>query len=184
MNICFTGHRPNKLGGYNWNSSKNQDIMYEVSEKIMDILEENENEKFYFITGGALGIDQMAFHICHKLKGLYENITTEIAIPFKNQPNKWFNSIDIERYNHQLQLADKIVYIDTLDKYKLPGSIEGEYSAAKLQIRNKYMVDNSDLVIAVWDGSKSGTKNCIDYAKKNGKRIIVIDPNSLEISEM
>ena len=20
--ICFTGHRPNKLGGYNWNSKK------------------------------------------------------------------------------------------------------------------------------------------------------------------
>ena len=21
--VCFTGHRPNKLGGYNWNSKKN-----------------------------------------------------------------------------------------------------------------------------------------------------------------
>lgn len=45
-----------------------------------------------------------------------------------------------------------------------------------MQKRNEYMVDHSDKVIAVWDGSKSGTKNCIDYAKKVGKDIIFVQP--------
>jgi len=45
------------------------------------------------------------------------------------------------------------------------------------------MVDNADIVIAVWNGdekSKSGTWNCIKYARKKGKKIIYIDPNNLE----
>lgn len=51
-----------------------------------------------------------------------------------------------------------------------------EYKPYLMQKRNEYIVDHSDKVIAVWDGSKSGTKNCIDYAKKVGKDIIYIQP--------
>lgn len=56
MIICFTGHRPDKLGGYDWNSPNNQIIIKELSMAIMNILEENEGERFHFICGGALGI--------------------------------------------------------------------------------------------------------------------------------
>ena len=42
------------------------------------------------------------------------------------------------------------------------------------------MVDNADKVIAVWDGSKGGTYNCVKYAEKQNKEIIVINPNDIE----
>lgn len=45
-----------------------------------------------------------------------------------------------------------------------------------MQKRNEYMVDLADRVIAVWDGSKGGTANCIKYAEKVGKEIIKIKP--------
>jgi uncharacterized phage-like protein YoqJ len=48
-----------------------------------------------------------------------------------------------------------------------------------MQKRNEYMVDNSDIVIAVWDGSKGGTYNCVKYAEKLGKKIIVINPKEI-----
>ena len=38
------------------------------------------------------------------------------------------------------------------------------------------MVDNSDIIIAVWDGTKGGTYNCVQYAKKKNKEIIQINP--------
>lgn len=41
-----------------------------------------------------------------------------------------------------------------------------------MQLRNKWMVDKSDIVIAVWDGSEGGTNNCVQYATENKKRII------------
>lgn len=34
------------------------------------------------------------------------------------------------------------------------------------------MVDRSNLVIAVWNGEKSGTKNTIDYAACKGVEVI------------
>ena len=39
--------------------------------------------------------------------------------------------------------------------------------------RNKTIVDSSDMVIALWDGTSNGTKFTIDYAKKIGKIVEV-----------
>jgi len=41
-----------------------------------------------------------------------------------------------------------------------------------MQTRNIWMVDNCDLVLALWDGSDGGTGNCIKYANKIGKPIV------------
>ena len=45
-----------------------------------------------------------------------------------------------------------------------------------MQKRNEYMVDLADIVIAVWDGSASGTGNCVRYTERCGKKIIRIMP--------
>lgn len=180
MNICFTGNRPNKLGGYDWNNPKNMRIMLKLLREIESIIEKNKNENFHFICGGALGIDQMAFHICNNLKEKYPGkITLELAIPFKSQPNAWFNEVDINRYILHKKQVDIITYVDELEKYKFDRVPIGAYHPAKLQIRNNYMVDNADLVIAVWDTSPGGTKNCVNYAKKNNKTIISIDTREM-----
>ena len=183
IKIAFTGHRPNKLGGYDWNTEKNKKIIKKLKQTIINKINENKyNEKdFYFITGGALGIDQMAFDIISEYKKIANsiNIITEIAVPFKNQSNKWFNKIDINRYNRQLENANKVTYVDTLERYDKTSTKQGEYNYKKLQIRNEYMVDNCDILVVVWDGSKSGTKNCVDYATKIEKEIIRINPSKL-----
>lgn len=44
-------------------------------------------------------------------------------------------------------------------------------------LRNKTIVDNSDVVVAFWDGISKGTKNSIDYATKTGKDVIIIGYN-------
>jgi uncharacterized phage-like protein YoqJ len=43
---------------------------------------------------------------------------------------------------------------------------EGGYHPDKLQKRNIWMVDRSTAVLALWDGSKGGTANCVKYAEK------------------
>ena len=58
--VCFTGHRPNKLGGYNWNSEKNILIRNCIKNEIVNLLRKYPNEDFHFICGGALGFDQFA----------------------------------------------------------------------------------------------------------------------------
>jgi len=41
-------------------------------------------------------------------------------------------------------------------------------------MRNRQIVDYVDRVIAFWDGESRGTKYTIDYARKNGKKVDVI----------
>lgn len=53
-------------------------------------------------------------------------------------------------------------------------TVSDHYFRACYQRRNEFMVDHSNLVIAVWNGEKSGTKNTIDYAIKYGVKIINI----------
>ncbi|MBF1491440.1 MAG: DUF2493 domain-containing protein [Prevotella pallens] len=41
-------------------------------------------------------------------------------------------------------------------------------------IRNREIVDNSNVVVAFWNGNSKGTKYTLDYARKKEKRIIVV----------
>lgn len=41
-------------------------------------------------------------------------------------------------------------------------------------LRNRTIVENSDLVIAVWDGVSKGTKSGIDFAKKLGVPCVIL----------
>lgn len=41
-------------------------------------------------------------------------------------------------------------------------------------IRNRAIVDCSDMVVAFWDGKSRGTENAVDYARRKGKRVHVV----------
>lgn len=178
LRVAFTGHRPNKLGGYDLNNPLNRKIIQEIRNIVCDLLNDDKYYNYHFITGGAIGVDQIAYGIVNIYK-ICNNITQEIAIPFKKQPDKWTSQKDICAYYHQIESADKVTYVDELPEYNTHTTPIGEFSVMKAHIRNHYMVDNCDILIAVWDGSPSGTKNCIDYAKKLGKKIIYIRVDKL-----
>jgi predicted Rossmann fold nucleotide-binding protein DprA/Smf involved in DNA uptake len=42
------------------------------------------------------------------------------------------------------------------------------------QIRNRDIIDAADAVLAFWDGSSRGTRGGLEYARKQGKRIVVV----------
>lgn len=49
-----------------------------------------------------------------------------------------------------------------------------KYGRAAGPLRNREIVERSEAVIAFWDGASKGTAHAIDYARKVGKRVIVI----------
>ena len=54
------------------------------------------------------------------------------------------------------------------------------YTSDCMQKRNQYMVDNSDILIAVWDKRiKGGTAKTFEYAQKTNKPVIIINPIEL-----
>lgn len=171
---CFTGHRPNKLYGYDLANEKYMKLTRKIQAEIVKLIE-TRNVKT-FISGGALGVDIIAFMIVDKLKGKYPDIKNILAIPFLNQDCKW-NVKDSRRYNRAKEIADDVIYVDCLEKYSIKGLACNDYHPAKMQKRNEYMVDKVDFIIAIWDEKKKGgTWNCVKYALSQDKTMINIKP--------
>lgn len=173
---CFTGHRPDKLYGYDLRDKRYSVLAKRLKEELTNLIENEGVDTF--ISGGALGVDTVAFLTVHKLKEEYPHIRNILAAPFLKQDNNWFKQEDKLRYAKMKRIADISINVDKIDDYKVKGVPEDIYHPAKMQKRNEYMVDNSDFVIAVWNGDKKGgTYNCVRYAEKVDKNILIIDPN-------
>lgn len=64
-------------------------------------------------------------------------------------------------------------------------ALQSDYSRSAYYKRDCYMVDNCDVLLAVWDGYKlGGTWITIDYALKQGKKIIYFPKEILWQEEM
>lgn len=157
MIVSFTGHRPDKLPdkktGYNLPNPTYIHVCQEIEKYLLELKPDKA------ISGMALGVDQYAASVCIKL-----GIPFIAAIPFKGQEKAWPEKSQ-KIFNLLLKKACDIAIV-----------CEGEYAAYKMQVRNQWMVDMCDILIAVWDGSQGGTANCINYAKSKNKQIIFINP--------
>ncbi len=147
MIISGTGHRPNKLGGYS------QEAFNKLVTIAENYLKDNIPDKV--ISGMALGWDQALAQACINLK-----IPFIAAIPCFGQDNMWPNTSRL-LYHSILNKASEVIFV----------SKEG-YNRTCMQKRNKWMVDNSDLILTIFNGSVGGTANCINYAKSKNKKII------------
>lgn len=160
---CFTGHRPAKLPwGYDEENAACAKLKDELSIWITKLIEFGVN-KFY--TGMAMGTDIWAAEIVLAMKKKYpdKNINLIAAIPYEGQTNKWSEDWK-KRYADILDQADEKVLL------------QKQYTRGCLHARNRYMVDNSSFIIAVFNGEEGGAKYTIDYAKKQGLRIKILDP--------
>lgn len=156
MIIAATGHRPNKLGNdYDYSGP----ISWYLYEKICEVLEEFKPESC--IAGGALGVDTL-----FALAALNKKIPLTLAIPFKGQESAWPEKSQ-EQYNKILKHK-----LTTPRYISDPG-----YSAYKMQVRNEWMVNHCDLLVACWDETPGGTANCVKYAAKINRETIFINPN-------
>lgn len=164
---CFTGHRPQKLE-YCKNSIQCDELNGKLEELIKNLIEKE--GATHFISGVALGVDTYAANIVLNLKSQYTGITLECAIPCENQAEKWNE-------------RDRDVYYDLISKCDKETLLQQKYSSNCMQKRNEYMVDNSDYVIAVWNGKPSGTGNTVKYARKNNKMVLLLNPQTLEIEK-
>ncbi len=147
---CFTGHRPSKM-----NMTENE--IKPLLEKAID----NAIAEGYvtFITGMAGGTDIWAAEIVLDRKLGNEDIHLICALPHPGFESRR-SMAEKERFNNILANADLVKMVNE------------HYFTGCYQVRNEWMVDRSNLVIAVWNGSKSGTKNTVDYAKRKEIRVI------------
>lgn len=149
---CFTGHRPEKLI---WSE---KEVIAWLETKIRQAIDDG---FVTFISGMARGVDICAAEIVLRLRDEGEPIHLICAIPFYGFERSWSNEWK-KRYSVITNKADIVKYVCN------------GYNRLCFQIRNEWMVDRSKRVIAVFNGSPSGTKNTVDYAKRLEREIISI----------
>lgn len=124
------------------------------------------------ITSLAAGADQLFANAILQHGG-----SLEIVIPFAGYESTFSAEPDRQQYFRLLQHALKQ---EILEK---AGSDEEAYLAS-----GKRMVDQSELLIAVWDGMPAtglgGTGDVVNYAVQQRKRTIHLNPISQEIEEL
>lgn len=142
MIVCGTGHRPDKLGGYD---AGVRGKLYDVAHNYLAM----EHRISEVVSGMALGFDQALARVAIDL-----GIPVVAAIPFQGQERKW--PADAQAYYRKL-----------LERCKFAKLVcEGDYAPQKMQARNEWMVDYSHRVVALWNGDPTGgTYNCVQYAK-------------------
>lgn len=160
--IAFTGHRPNKLEGYY--RSANIRLIRVIRYKIEEFYDKGYTN---FISGMALGVDQWAAEEVIDFRDTHPDVKLILAIPCINQESMWRASSQRD-YRSIVERADEVVFVSNRP-----------YEPKCMQVRNEYMVDRADLIVAVWDGTFGGTGNCVRYAKSKNKEICYIDPNNL-----
>lgn len=159
---CFTGHRPANLP---WKYNEQGLHFYLFKFKLMKIIKKAIKFGYTkFISGMALGADLICAELIVKIKKTHPNIILECAIPCCNQSEKWSYKYK-NRYNNIICKADIVTYVSNK-----------RYFNGCMQKRNIYMVDNSDFVIAIFNGKPGGTQTTIEYAKSLNKKIKILKP--------
>lgn len=154
--IFITGHRPDKLFGYNLNHPN----WIQMKNEFKKILEVQNCHVAW--SGMALGVDQVFAIAVLELKDKGFPIKLKCAVPCLHQEKLWVPSSK-RLYRQILSLSDEVIYVT-----------DTEYTKSCMELRNRYMVDNSDGGIVVYDGTSGGTRNCFNYIKKQKKPYYLI----------
>jgi hypothetical protein len=157
MIVAATGHRPDKLGGYNQTAFN---ALADFALRRISLLRPSGA-----IVGMAQGWDTAVAVACTRLC-----LPWVAAIPFEGQESRWDERAQND-YQKLLLCASQVYVVndrEVVEEVGVPWA---------LQKRNEWMVDNSAGVLALWNGDRSGgTFNCVEYAKLGRRQIINVWP--------
>lgn len=164
-NCAFTGHRPASFS-FKYDET-HPDCIY-IKQRLSEEIEIMfANGVTVFISGAALGVDMWAMEAVLELKKREPSVKLVAAVPFRGQENRW-SAAQQERYRALLAQCDKV------------SCFSEKYHSGCYHGRDRRMVDNAAHLIAVYNGKPDGgTAYTVDYAKKCGRDIVIIDPNKI-----
>ena len=154
--VMVTGHRPNKLGGYGASPTQQR-----VRAWLREQLNTYRARRYDLIaiSGMALGVDQW---FAWEANGL--GIPFDAYVPCDGQDSLW-PTTSRTSYRELLWRARTVVQVSP-----------GPFTPEKMQRRNEAMVQAAHAHLAVWNGSRGGTMNCIKYMRSIGVEPTIFNP--------
>ena len=166
---AFTGHRPKSFPWKYNESAPDCVLLKEVLAAQIKMLADRGVTDFF--SGMAQGVDIWSSQIVLDLQKKNPALKLHCVLPCKGQESKWTASAQ-ERYRSILAQANEVVYVGQ------------EYNRDCMLKRNRYLVDHSSILLAVYNGTwRSGTGATVRYAQKLKREIIIIDPVARTLSK-
>jgi uncharacterized phage-like protein YoqJ len=144
MILGVTGHRPNKLGGYE--PLTQEQIRVFAQTRLLKLKPD------FVLTGMALGWDQGIAQACVDFR-----VPFRAYIPFEGQESKW--PYTARKLYHKLlaQAAEQKICCD------------GEYAAWKMIRRDQLLVQDCEHLLSLYNGTSGGTQRTWMYAVECGR---------------
>ena len=156
----FTGHRPEKLP---WRGDESDPRCLALKERLAAAVEDAYDRGMrHFLCGMARGAD---FYFCDAVLELRERrggVTLEAVIPCEEQAARW-SERERERWFSLVERCDG----ETM--------LQHHYDKGCMLRRNRYLVDHSSMLIAVYDGMLGGTMYTLSYAMKRGLETVILE---------
>lgn len=158
---AFTGYRPQKMPwGFDESDPRCIEFKARLKNTILMLIDQGYT---HFLSGGAMGMDIFAAEIVCSLRTDNPNLYLEMVSPFDGQTAKWSDEYRA-RHDTLFEQADVVT------------ATGHAYTKSCMFMRNRYLVDNADLLLAAFDGQAGGTAMTIDYAKRNRVPVVCIQP--------
>lgn len=147
--ICFTGHRIIS------------DDCYPRLKAVLDFTIEQlvQGGAVHFRTGGALGFDTMAALCVLAMQRRYPQIRLHLILPCPTQTRGWSEN-DVALYRQIMEKASSVRYVSQA------------YFSGVLQMRNRALVEGTNVCVAYLTHSRGGTAYTAAYALQNGVELI------------
>lgn len=163
---CFTGHRPHDMP---FIATADDPGFLEFANRLERAIRfEIDRGARHFISGMCDGMDLWAACMVMKVREELPElgITLEAAVPHAGQEKYWPEDIRTA-YREILASCDHVTVLAQ------------HYFSGVMMIRNRYMVDHADVVIAALKpgAQKGGTWNTVQYALKKKKEVVNIFEN-------
>lgn len=174
VRIGFTGHRPKKLGGYNLNTVEYKQLQADLEQYI-----ERNLAAYDTVIGHsclALGGDTVWSKAILAMREKYPNrVHLHAEIPMMEMAEAWYKQQDVDFFHAQIEQASESTVYGSLIEYT--DKAKRRSMAIKfMDDGSKGMIDHVDMLLALCDGSKSGTQNAVDYANERNTHTFVVHP--------
>lgn len=158
--VSFTGYRPEKLPFFGEDDPLCIVLKERLTAQTEKLIQEGAEE---FYTGMAQGVDTWAAEAVLALRESYPRIRLTALIPCIGQESRW-SAEQQARYHDIISRCDQKV------------TLSAKYTRTCMYNRNVALVDLCDVLVAVYDGKSGGTMQTVKYAKRSGRKTIIIPP--------
>lgn len=171
---AITGHHPTRFKfKYKENNTGCKRLKKRLQDQFIQLYEQGVRR---FLVGGSLGVDMWSGEILLRLKEQpeYNDIELVIVLPYPGHDAQW-DERSKTRMAFLLKHCTEHV------------TVGNECCAQSYKKRNRYLVDQADYLIAVYDNDRSlrsETSQITGYAQKKKLHIILIHPDTAVVSRI